>query len=79
MVHMKALQDRCAAEERVIHHLRKCNDTLINEQALYKEALRTLNKEVVNLKRKVTEVANLKEKANEAKANLEKELTTLYE
>ena len=39
LVHMKALRDRCVAEEEVISHLSKHNETLTNEQGQYKEAL----------------------------------------
>jgi len=52
---MKALQDRCIAEEGVISYLRKCNETLTNKQDQYKEAFRTLNKEVTNLNEKLKE------------------------
>ena len=52
---MKALQDRCIAEEGVISYLRKCNKTLTNKQDQYKEAFRTLNKEVTNLNEKLKE------------------------
>ena len=52
-MHMKALQDRCVAEEGVINYLRKRNETLNNEQDQYKEALRTLNKEVTTLNEKL--------------------------
>ena len=52
---MKVLQDRSIAQEGVISHLRKHNETLTNEQEQYKEALRTLNKEVTTL------IENLKE------------------
>ena len=50
---MKALQDRCVAEEGVINYLRKHNETLNNEQDQYKEALHTLNKEVTTLNEKL--------------------------
>ena len=52
---MNALQDRCVAEEGVINHLRKRNETLTNEQDQYKEVLRTLNKEVTTLNKKLKE------------------------
>ena len=52
---MKALQDRCVAKEGVINHLRKHNETLTNEQDQYKEVLRTLNKEVTTLNKKLKE------------------------
>ena len=46
MVHVKALQDRCVAKEGVVGRVRKHNATLMNEQGQYKEAIRTLNKEL---------------------------------
>ena len=52
---MKALQDRCVAEEGVINRLRKCNKTLTNEHDQYKEAFCTLNKEVTALNEKLKE------------------------
>ena len=76
-MHMKALQDRCVAEEGVISRLRKRNKTLINEHDQYKEAFCTLNKEVMALNEKLNKETSKWEKAQKAKANLEKELTTL--
>ena len=52
---MKALQDRCVAKEGVINHLRKCNETLTNEQDQYKEALCTFSKEMTALNKKLEE------------------------
>ena len=52
---MKTLQDRCVAKEGVISRLRKRNETLTNEQDQYKDALRTLNKEVTELNEKLKE------------------------
>ena len=52
---MKALQDRCVAKEGVINHLRKCNETLTNEQDRYKEAFHTFNKKVTALNKKLKE------------------------
>ena len=55
LVHIKALQDRCVAEEGVISRLRKHKEMLTNEQDQYKEALRTLNKKVMELNEKLKE------------------------
>ena len=77
---MKALQDRSVAQERVIARLRKHNGTLTDEQKQYKKALRTLNKEVKEVKElreKLEEEDCQKKKEQEAKAMVEKELTTL--
>ena len=60
---MKALQDRCVAEEGVINRLRKCNKTLTNEHDQYKEAFCTLNKEVTALNEKLKEETSQQEKA----------------
>ena len=74
---MKALQDRFIIEEGVISRLRKHNETLTNEQDQYKEALRTLNKEVTELNEKLKEKTRQWVKEQKAKASLEKELTAL--
>ena len=82
---MKALQDRCVAQERVIAHLRKHNGILADEQeqynkalhTLYKEALLTLNKEVKELTEKLKEEGARREKEQEVKATIEKELMAL--
>ena len=76
---MKALQDRSVTQEGVINRLRKRNETLTNEQEQYKWALRTLNKEVTALTKKLKKETHLQEKAQEAKANLETKLMVLYE
>ena len=52
---MKALQDWCIVEEGVISRLRKRNKALTNEQDYYKDTLRTLNKEVIELNEKLKE------------------------
>ena len=77
LVHKKALQDKCIAKEGVINLLRKCNETLTNEQDQYKDALYTLNKKVTELNEKLKEETHQWEKEQEAKASLEKELTAL--
>ena len=69
---MKALQDRSVAQERVIARLRKCNKTLTDEQEQYKDALRTLNKEVKKLREKLEEEGRQKKKEQKAKATVEK-------
>ena len=70
MVRVKALQDHYAAKEGVVGHVRKHNATLMNEQGQYKEAVRTLNKEVKEVKGKL-------EEADRQKQKLQKEVTTL--
>ena len=73
---MKALQDRSVAQEGVISRLHKRNETLIDEQEQYKGALRTLNTKVKELREKL-EKKGCQKKKQEAKAMVEKELTTL--
>ena len=58
----------------MISHLRKRNETLTNEQDQYKDALRTLNKEVIELTEKLREETHQQEEERETKATLEKEL-----
>ena len=69
---MKVLQDRSVAQERVIARLRKCNKTLTDEQEQYKDALRTLNKEVKELREKLEEEGRQKKNEQKAKAIVEK-------
>ena len=70
LVRVKALQEHCVAKEEVVDHVRKHNATLMNEQGQYKEAMRTLNQEVKELKEKL-------EEADRQKQKLQKEVTTL--
>lgn len=60
---MKALQERCVIEERVISLLRKHNETFTNYQAQYKRVVHTLNEEVMALREKLKEEASLQVKA----------------
>nr|POE61311.1 hypothetical protein CFP56_51613 [Quercus suber] len=69
------LQNRCVAEVGVISHLRKCNETLTNKQDQYKDVIHTLNKEVIELNKKLNEETRRREKGQEVKTTLEKELT----
>ena len=45
---MRALQDRCMANERVIRQFRKCKEIENKERDQYKEAIHTLNKELTD-------------------------------
>jgi len=74
---MKALQDRSATQERVTSRLRKHNETLTNKQKQYKEAFRTLNKEVKELTEKLKEEGAKRKREQQAKEALEKELIAL--
>ena len=51
-----ALQDRCVAKEGVVTWVRKHNANLMNEQGQYKEAVRTLNQELEEVRGKLEEV-----------------------
>ena len=53
---VKALQDRCVTKEGVISQVRKHNANLMNEQRQYKEAIRTLNNELKEVRGKLEEV-----------------------
>ena len=55
LVCIKALQDRSVTQDGVIARLYKRNRTLTDEKEQYKEALRTLNKEVKELRKKLEE------------------------
>ena len=72
MVRVKALQDRCVAKEGVIGRVRKHNTNLMNVQGQYKEAVRTLNMEVKEVKGKL-------EEADHQKKKLQEEVTVLRE
>ena len=72
MVRVKALQERCLAQEVIVTRVRKHNATLMNEQSQYKNAMRTFNKEVKELKEKLVEAGSQKQK-------LQEEVTALKE
>ena len=58
---------------------RKRQDIQNKEMDQYKEAVCTLNKELMVVTEKLKQESNLLEKAQKAKESLETELTTLYE
>ena len=53
---VKALRDRCVTKEGVFGQVRKHNANLMNEQRQYKEAVRTLNKELKEVGGKLEDV-----------------------
>ena len=55
LVCVKALQDRCVANEGVVSRIRKHNATLMKEQGQYKDTIRTFSQEVKELKGKLEE------------------------
>ena len=76
MVRVKALQDRCAAKEGVVTRVRSHNTTLMNQQAQYKDAVRTLNKELQEVKEKLTEMSSRNDKLQEEVTALGEKLQT---
>ena len=76
MVHVKALQDRCLAKEGVITRVRKHNAALMNEQDQYKEAMRTFNQEVKELREKLVEAGSQKQKLQEEVTALQEKVET---
>ena len=70
MVCVKALQECCLAKEETVTRVKKHNATLMNEQGQYKDAMRTFNKEVKELKEKLAEVGSQKQKLQEEVAAL---------
>ena len=50
-----ALQDRCVAKEGVFTRVWKHNANLMNEQGQYKDAVRTLNQELKEVREKLEE------------------------
>ena len=65
MVRVKALQERCLAQEVIVTCVRKHNATLMNEQSQYKNAMRMFNKEVKELREKLVEAGSQKQKLQE--------------
>ena len=73
---VKALQDRCVAKEGVVTRVWKHNTYLMNEQGLYKDAIRTLNKELKEVREKLKEADRQKEKLQEEVTDLGKRVET---
>ena len=71
---VKALQDCCAAKEGVVTRVCKHNTNLLNQQAQYKEAVRILNKELQEVKEKLTEVSPQNDKLQEEVTGLGEKL-----
>ena len=77
MVRVKALQERCLAREEFVTHVKKHNATLMNEQGQYKDAMRTFNKEVKELREKLVEVGSEKQKLQEEVTALQEKAETV--
>ena len=61
-MHVTALQDRCIAKEGVVTRVRRHNAHLMEEQGQYKEAVRTLNRELKEVREKLVESDRQNEK-----------------
>ena len=64
-MHVTALQDRCIAKEGVVTRVREHNAHLMNEQGQYKDAIRTLNKELKEVREKLGEADRQSDKLKE--------------
>ena len=60
-----ALQDRCVANEGVVTRVRKHNANLMNEQGQYKDAIRTMNQELKEVRGKLEEANRQNDKLGE--------------
>ena len=65
-----ALQDRCVAKEGVVTRVRKHNANLMNEQGQYKDAVRTLNQELKEVREKLVEADYQNDKLKEEVTDL---------
>ena len=65
-----ALQDRCVAKEGVLTRVRKHNTNLMNEQAQYKDVVRTLNQELKEVREKLVEAEHQNDKLKEEVTDL---------
>ena len=61
-MHVTALQDRCIAKEGVVTRVRKHNAHLMEEQGQYKDAIRTLNKKLKEVREKLVEAGRQSDK-----------------
>lgn len=76
---MRALQDRCVANEKVIRQFRKHQEIEKKERAQHSEAVRTLNKELMAKSTMLAEETLQLEEVEKAKTNLATELAALLE
>ena len=60
-----ALQHRCVAKEGVVSRVKKHNANLMNEQGQYKDAVRTLNQELKEVREKLEEAGRQNDKLKE--------------
>ena len=70
------LQDRCVAKKGVVTRVRKHNINLMNEQAQYKDVVRTLNQELKEVREKLVEADRQNDKLKEEVTDLGQRLQT---
>ena len=70
-MHVTALQDHYIAKEGVVTRVRKHNAHLMNEQGQYKDAVRTLNKELKEVREKLVKADRQSDKLKEEVTILE--------
>ena len=75
---MRALKDRCVANEGVIRWFRKHQEREKKEWAQYSEAVHTLNKELTAKTAALAEETRQCKEAEKAKTNLAMELAALH-
>ena len=75
-MHVTALQDRCIAKEGVVTRVRKHNAHLMNEQGQYKDAVRTLNKELKEVREKLVKADRQSDKLKEEETALGQRVQT---
>ena len=75
-MHVTALQDRCIAKEGVVTRVRRHNAHLMEEQGQCKEAVRTLNNELKEVREKLVEAGRQSEKLKGEVTVLEQRLQT---
>ena len=73
---IKALQDRCVVKEGVVTRVWKHNANLMNEQGQYKDAVRTLNQELKEVREKLVEADRQNDKLKEEVTDLGQRLQT---
>lgn len=73
------IKDQCVANEGVICRFCKCQEIENIKRDQYKEAVRTLNKELTNTQAKLKEESHLREEVEKAKTNLTMQLAALHE
>jgi len=76
---MRALQDRCVANEGFIHRFRKYQEIEKKERAQYSKAVHTFNKELTAKSTMLAEETHWLEEVKKAKTNLAMKLAAIYE